>query len=281
MSEESPTPKPSEVCSVEAIKQASSPRRRFGDVERLVETTSTNELLVARALDGAPDGSVIVADRQSEGRGRRSRKWVSPPEGALLCSVLFRPALLLEEIHLLSSIVALGALAAARATTGAGVMLKWPNDLVAGNKKVAGVLAELVSTAPPAVVVGIGCNLYWPAGWPPPSAGGAHRLGLKDAATLEDVTGRVVTRDEFLEAFLDELELLYDRLLAPGGPARIAVAQRAACATIGRRVRVETETGALVGIASGIRADGALEVEIDGVTRAFSVADVVHLRGGE
>ena len=193
--------------------------------------------------------------------------------------MLFRPALLIEDLHFLSSIVALGAINAARELTGSRVMLKWPNDLVVGEKKVAGILAELVASEPPAVVVGIGCNLYWPAGWPPIEGDGTLEFALKDAATLEDVTGIIVSRDDFLEAFLDELDALYDRLVAPEGTAAIAAAQRSACVTLGQRVRVETSTGVLVGTASGIRADGALEVEIEGVTRAFTVADVVHLRG--
>lgn len=280
MSEEFSTPTPSRVSSAEASSQASSPRRRFGDVLRLDHTTSTNKVLVARALAGASDGGVVVADRQSEGRGRRARSWISPPEGALLCSVLFRPALVIEELHCLSSIVALSAINAARALTQSRVMLKWPNDLVSGEKKVAGILAELVSSEPPAVVVGIGCNLYWPAGWPQMASDAASSSALRNAASLEEVTGIRVSRDAFLEAFLDELEVLYYDLLAPDGPARIAAAQRAACATLGQLVRVETATGVLIGIASDIRADGALEVEIDGVARAFTVADVVHLRRG-
>lgn len=280
MSEESSTPIPSHISPAEALQQASSPRRRFGDVERLEEATSTNKLLVERARAGARDGSVLVADRQSEGRGRRSRTWVSAPEGALLCSVLFRPPLPLDELHCLSSIVALATINAARELSGARLLLKWPNDLIANDKKVAGTLAEMVSSAPPVVVVGIGCNLYWPTGWPAVELAPALVPLLKDATTLEGASGVRISRDAFLEAFLDELDVLYGVLLGTDGPAVVAAAQLAACATVGQLVRVETPTGALTGTAVGIRSDGALEVEVDGVVRALNVAEVVHLRAG-
>jgi BirA family biotin operon repressor/biotin-[acetyl-CoA-carboxylase] ligase len=199
--------------------------------------------------------------------------------GALLCSVLFRPELLpVDQLYNLTGIVALAARRACIGFGGADVSLKWPNDLVTPSGKLAGVLAELVISTPPSVVVGIGCNLYWPTGWPPADdASGIAEL-IKDATTLEASCGRQVPRDEFLESFLDELDSLYSSLLGPDGPAVIRLEYVSTCSTIGQRVQVDTPTGRLVGIATGVSEDGALEVEVDGQPQRISAADVVHLR---
>ncbi len=199
----------------EARAQASAPRPRFTNVLRLPATGSTNALAADAVRGGTAEGLVVVADTQLAGRGRRSRRWVSPPEGALLCSVLFRPPDGLEQAQLLSAVVALAALRACFAVAPGPLSIKWPNDLIAPVGKVAGVLAELVELEPPAVVVGIGLNLYWPPGWPPSDQGIAELVAK--AATLEQVSGRRVTRNELLDAFLAELEVAYETLLGADG----------------------------------------------------------------
>jgi BirA family transcriptional regulator, biotin operon repressor / biotin---[acetyl-CoA-carboxylase] ligase len=254
-------------------------RLYIGDVVYLEETSSTNQVLVDRARAGATDGLVVVADRQSAGRGRHQRSWVSPPVGSLLCSVLFRPEQLpLDQLYNLTSIVALAARRACIGFGGGDVSLKWPNDLITSSGKLAGVLAELVVSTPPSVVVGIGCNLFWPPGWPPPEDTSGIAELIKDATTLEASCGRQVGRDEFLESFLDELDRLYSTLLGPDGTATIRLEYVGACSTFGQRVQVDTPTGRLLGVATGVSDDGSLEVEVDGQSRRISAADVVHLR---
>jgi BirA family biotin operon repressor/biotin-[acetyl-CoA-carboxylase] ligase len=259
-----------------------SNRLYIGDVVYLEETASTNQVLVDRARAGATDGLVVVADRQSAGRGRHQRNWVSPPVGSLLCSVLFRPEQLpVDQLYNLTSIVALAARRSCIAFGGADVSVKWPNDLITPAGKLAGVLAELVISTPPSVVVGIGCNLFWPAGWPPTDDTSGIAELIKDATTLEESCGRQVARDEFLESFLDEVDSLYAALLGPDGPATIGLEYESACSTIGQRVQVDTPTGRLVGVAARVNDDGSLEVEVDGHTERISAADVVHLRPAE
>jgi BirA family biotin operon repressor/biotin-[acetyl-CoA-carboxylase] ligase len=251
----------------------------IGEVVFLEETSSTNQVLVDRARAGATDGLVVVADRQSAGRGRHQRSWVSPPVGSLLCSILLRPELPVDQLYNLTSVVALGARRACVGFGGSDVALKWPNDLVTPSGKLAGVLAELVvSTPPPSVVVGIGCNLYWPAGWPPADDRSGIAELITDATTLEQSCGRQISRDAFLDIFLDEVDSLYSTLLGPDGPGAIRREYASSCSTIGQRVQVDTPTGRLVGLASGVNEDGSLEVEVDGDTHRISVADVVHLR---
>jgi BirA family transcriptional regulator, biotin operon repressor / biotin---[acetyl-CoA-carboxylase] ligase len=214
------------------------------------ETGSTNDDLLAAAAAGAPDRSVLMAQHQTSGRGRLDRRWDAPPGANLLVSLLFRR--LPAHLHELTQRVALAAAAAARSTVGAEVTLKWPNDLMIGDEKLAGVLAQAGGVdGIEYVVVGIGLNV----GWAPP---GAARLG--DGVAPAEVLA------ELLAAF-DEL------------PADIGSVYTAALGTIGRQVRVELPNGVLEGRAVAVEPDGRLVV-IDecAVTHRFDTADVVHLR---
>ncbi|HEX5521452.1 MAG TPA: biotin--[acetyl-CoA-carboxylase] ligase, partial [Longimicrobiaceae bacterium] len=133
-------------------------------VELLGETDSTNDVARALGAAGAPAGTVVLADAQRAGRGRAGRAWQSPPGLGVWLSLLLRGASL-PEPTLLPLLVGLGAARALDGVLGAGrVQIKWPNDLLVGDRKLAGVLAEadLGSAGGPAVVVGIGINVNWP-----------------------------------------------------------------------------------------------------------------------
>ena len=112
------------------------------DVRRFEEIDSTNAYLRREARAGAPEGVVAVADHQSAGRGRMDRRWESPPGASLLVSVLFRPEFDPSELHLCTAALALAAAEACRRVAGVDAVIKWPNDLLVGNAKLAGVLAE-------------------------------------------------------------------------------------------------------------------------------------------
>lgn len=247
---------------------------RFAPPLRLRRVSSTQELVVEAALGGTDEGLVVVADEQLAGRGRLERRFVAPPGGSLLCSVLFRPALAPAELHGCASAVALAALRACRGF-GAAVSLKWPNDLMGDHGKLAGILAELVSASPAAVVVGIGLNCAWPEGWPGEEETAELVAG---ATTLSAEVGRHIGRDELLDAFLAELEVAYDVLLRPQGVRRTLTAWRDACSTIGAAVTVETEHGVLSGLAREVDEHGALVLEVEGVDHVLQVGDVTHLR---
>ena len=151
------------------------PQGLFGDVRRFDELDSTNRYLLDEARAGAPEGVVAVAGHQSAGRGRRGRTWEAPPGANLLVSVLLRPVLDVEDLYLGTVALCLAARAACVTTGHAPVTIKWPNDLLVGDRKVAGVLAEADFTAPGgppgsvALVAGIGVNLRWGG---PQGAGG-------------------------------------------------------------------------------------------------------------
>ncbi|HLI72506.1 MAG TPA: biotin--[acetyl-CoA-carboxylase] ligase [Acidimicrobiales bacterium] len=137
-------------------------------VRRFDEIDSTQRYVVDEARRGAPAGLVAVAGHQSAGRGRLGRRWEAPAGSNLLMSVLLRPALALGELHLCTVAVALAAADACASAAGLDAQLKWPNDLVVGDRKLAGILAEAAAGSSPgasveAVVVGLGLNVGWPA----------------------------------------------------------------------------------------------------------------------
>ena len=232
-------------------------------VRAVEETGSTNADLMADGLAGAPDRSVLRADFQSAGRGRLDRTWEAPRGVNLLVSILFRRVP--ERVHVLTQVVALAARRVAAETCGVEVVLKWPNDLLVGTGKVAGILAQAApvdSTGRiPFVVVGIGCNL----GWAPEGAVSLASAGWS----------RVVTPAEFLDAMLPEI----DRLLAMDD-SQMHDEYLSHLATVGSRVRVEMPTGDdVVGRAMSVEPDGRLVVLDDcAVTHRIDTADVVHLR---
>jgi BirA family biotin operon repressor/biotin-[acetyl-CoA-carboxylase] ligase len=248
-------------------------RAGFTDVRRFAELDSTNRYLLDEARNGAPEGVVAVADFQRAGRGRLDRRWEAVPGGALLLSVLLRPALEPAQLHLATVVVALAAIDAAAVVAKVTPGLKWPNDLVVGEAKLAGILAEVQPAAPgtpgpAAVVAGIGMNVSWPG--PPDVA----------AVSLEQAAGRPVDRDALTDALLDALAARRGDLDDPAGRQRLINEVRARCVTLGRTVRVDLGLGSVVGRAVDVSADGHLVVEGTDGPILVAAGDVVHLRPG-
>jgi BirA family biotin operon repressor/biotin-[acetyl-CoA-carboxylase] ligase len=233
---------------------------RFAEVRWLAETDSTNRYLLDEARSGAPDGLVVVTDHQSAGRGRLGRAWTAPPGASLLVSVLLRPDLTPDDRHLVVMAAAVAMAEAVEERTGVTTALKWPNDILAGERKLAGILAEAAGDA---VVVGIGVNVDWPVV-------PAELEGVATACNLEG--GRPTSREDLLAAFLGR----YERRLADLDETRRAY--RARLATLGRTVRVERAGDTLVGTAVEIDPRGALVIDVGGERRTVTAGDVVHLR---
>ncbi len=248
----------------------------FGQVRRLGVVGSTNAYLLGEARRGAPAGLVAVADHQTAGRGRLGRRWEAPPGSSLLVSVLLRPVLS-PDLHLCTAAVALATASACRTVAGVWPTVKWPNDLLIGDDKLAGVLAEADAAAPGgppgsvAVVVGVGCNVDWPG---PPDAGGT---------SLADAAGRPVDREQLLQALLTELGPRVEALGTDDGRRGLDDELRARCRTLGQVVRVDlagtdvVEDG-VVGRAVELTAEGHLVVETGDGRVVIAAGDVVHLR---
>ncbi|WP_433537021.1 biotin--[acetyl-CoA-carboxylase] ligase [Micromonospora sp. CA-249363] len=267
-----------------------APNGPWTRLELYTETGSTNADVSEAAAAGELEGLVVVAERQTAGRGRRGRVWQSPPRAGIATSVLLRPGEaapdrgwaavpptgygwlpLLAGVALVEAVARLAELDAA---------LKWPNDLLIGDAKCAGVLAEAVPgrspAQPPAIVLGIGLNVTLRADELP-----VNPTGLP-ATSLQLAGAAATDRDPLLRALLRALADWYDRWRTAGGDAEasgLRDAYLASCATIGREVRVllpngETQTGT----ATGIDNDGQLQLTTPTGTRTLTAGDVLHLR---
>ncbi|HVA70252.1 MAG TPA: biotin--[acetyl-CoA-carboxylase] ligase [Acidimicrobiales bacterium] len=236
-------------------------------VEHLDEIDSTNSYVAKRVNADLAEGLVVLANYQSSGRGRLDRPWSSPPRASLLCSILLRPKLESEYLQLVVAAVALATRAALVRLSGVRPQLKWPNDLVVGENKLAGLLAEIVGTESDlAVVVGLGVNLTFPG-----------PEGVSSTSVLLE-SGLTISPRALLDLVLEELETRRAQLDSDVGQRALRAEYERALATIGQTVRVEQPGDTIVGRALGVDAAGQLLVEVDGVVQSFGVGDVVHVR---
>ena len=286
MRAETHTPSPAPV-DVPALDVAALRRAvlRPGGLWRALDVTpstgSTNADLLARARDGAPEGVILAAEEQTAGRGRMGRSWQSPPRAALTFSLLLRPAPVPPArrgwLPLLAGAAVAGAV---RAVAAVDARLKWPNDVLVGEAKLGGILAEAVGDA---VIVGVGLNVSAAPPGLPEQALPATYLRALGAASL--------AREPLLAEILAEFERWYLAWREAGGdPDRcgLRAGYTRLSATIGRRLRVEMPGGQLLsGLAVGVDEDGRLLVRGEpgngpgngpGSELAVAAGDVVHLR---
>lgn len=231
---------------------------------------STNTRATALAREGAPDGTLVLADAQTGGRGRLGRRWYAPAGSSLLMSLLLRPPLEPAQAQRATMICSLAAVDAIAEVVGLDVRIKWPNDLLLDGKKVGGVLTELglVGKRLYYVVVGMGLNVNLDVSALPDL--------MTPATSLSAARGEPVSRLDLLVAMLQHLEAHYARLRAGWSPHS---AWRQVLATLGQPVAVGTEGGVVEGIAEDVDADGALLVRrADGGVETIRVGDVT-LRG--
>jgi len=248
----------------------------WANVRVVDEAVSTNLDLVAQARDGAPSGSVLIANFQSAGRGRQGRTWSAPPGTGVAVSVLLHPVDI-EPVRWgwLPLLAGLGVAEGLLRYPGVPAWLKWPNDVLIGDGKVAGILAERIdSPLGPAVVIGIGINVHSEArDLPVPSA---TSLALQAGAAA---LGGPLTRTEVVRSCLTALGERYLTWQWGETDEELASSYRARCATIGRRVRVELVRGApMEGVATGVDSGGRLVVRTDSRVQIVGAGDVIHLR---
>jgi BirA family transcriptional regulator, biotin operon repressor / biotin---[acetyl-CoA-carboxylase] ligase len=260
-----------------------TPGGLWSRVDLRAETGSTNADASAAGLRGEPEGLVVVAERQDAGRGRRDREWVSPPRAGLTLSVLLRPGAAEGQrgwppvapgaYGWLPLLAGVALVEAVHRVAEVDAALKWPNDLLAGGGKCAGILAEVAGDA---VVIGIGLNVTTNADELPATTG-------LPATSLKLAGARVTDRDPLLRAVLRGFAGWYSGWREAGGDAEMSgllAAYRRACATIGRPVRVLLPAGEPIeGEATGVDADGQLVIRTaDGTDHRISAGDVLHVR---
>jgi len=233
---------------------------------------STNSMAYQLALQGAEEGEIVVAESQKKGRGRLGRKWFSPPLSNLYLSVILRPEIPPQQASLMTLMAAVATAGAIHKFSGLQPKIKWPNDILLKNRKVAGLLNEIHSEMDRIhfVVLGIGVNLNMD-----------EKMFSKEirslATSLKREMGQSVSRKAFLQTLLEELEIWYETFLKEGAPP-ILQAWRDKAQIHGRPVKVTSFREILSGTAIDVDNDGALILETKAGERKRVVAGDVQYR---
>jgi len=239
---------------------------------RFESIDSTNLEAMRQARAGAPEGLSVVAREQSAGRGRLERTWHSPKDAGLYFSIVLRPKLTMNLWPLLPLMAALSVSDALMKSCGLRADIKWPNDILADERKLCGILAETIETASgPAAVVGIGINLTKEA---------VPEELRSAASSLEEMTSQKIDGEKVLSELMKAIAERYQVLQSEGGTEHTI---REWCANssyaFGRQVRVSLPGDSFVGVTRGLDNDGALRVELsDGRIKQVRAGDVTALR---
>lgn len=246
-------------------------------IELFDSLPSTNREAVQLAQADVEHGTVVIAERQTAGRGRLSRTWFSPPGGNLYCSIILKaahsPERLTEWLSWLPLVSALAAAEAIEQVSPIRISVKWPNDLLISERKAGGILCESGTGArsDPFQIIGIGINVNGDEDdWP---------IDLRGSATsIWQERKMVVDRNRLLAQLLLELEHCLDEL-ATHGTNRLALAYHQRCSTIGITVRATLAGGeVIVGLAEGISQDGSLRIRPQTAHPHSDVPEIVTLR---
>jgi len=231
---------------------------------------STNRVALEMARAGMPSGVLILAEAQTAGYGRRGRTWFSAA-GSLAFSLFLTPGQPAPTFPLVSLAAAVAVVSAAEKTTGVAASIKWPNDVWLAGKKVAGILAESAGHGDPypSLVVGVGINVNT-TDFPPALSG--------TATSLSAICGRPVDRNALLRDFLVSFSEGYEQV-QQRQTFLLMQRVRAACGTLGQRVRIDAPGRTFEGWAEAIEPDGALRLRMgDGLRRVIRVGEVTTLR---
>ncbi|KUH93787.1 biotin--[acetyl-CoA-carboxylase] ligase [Mycobacterium sp. IS-3022] len=262
---------PLDVAALRGDVLRGSPEWRRVDV--VAETGSTNADLIARAGRGEDiAGAVLIAENQTAGRGRRGRSWSAVPFAQITMSVGVDAAAVRGDAWGLLPLATGVAVVDAVADAGVDAGLKWPNDVLAGGGKLAGILAE-VAAADRAVVIGVGLNVSLRA----------DEVGIDGVTSLVDLGVAHPDRQRLIGRILHELGSRIDSWRRAGGvDADLIAAYRARSLTLGMTVRALLPGDReLVGVARGIDGQGRLLLDTDGGPTTVSAGDIVHLRAAE
>ena len=235
------------------------------DLRCFQEISSTNELAKELASK-SENGTAILAEIQTQGRGRLSRPWVSPP-GGIWMSLILKPEMPLSKVHQINMAVSVAVSRSIQALYGLEAGIKWPNDILIDERKVCGILMEVSAEVDRLdyAVVGLGINANvdvsgFPDEWKSTSIG--HLLG------------RVVSRAELIQNILQEIEAAYERM----NSTEIYEEWRRRSITIGKLVRITSMTGDLIGVAEDLLKDGALYLKTKEGSKHVLAGDCIHLR---
>ncbi|MDD3275137.1 MAG: biotin--[acetyl-CoA-carboxylase] ligase [Candidatus Omnitrophica bacterium] len=230
---------------------------------------STNNLAMKLGMEGAPSGTLVLAESQGKGRGRLGRHWLSPKHKGIYLSLLLRPRISPSNSPLLTLMSAVSICEAVKEAIGLSVQIKWPNDVLVNNKKLAGILTEMSAEMDKVnfVVIGIGLNVN-----------NDRKSLLPQATSLREARGEELSRLDLLQGLLRRLEENY-LLLEEGGARQIIDKWRGFTLTLGTRVRVAFQDKYVEGQAADIDSDGSLVIRKDsGLMQKISSGDVISCR---
>jgi BirA family biotin operon repressor/biotin-[acetyl-CoA-carboxylase] ligase len=235
------------------------------------EVTSTNILAMELAADGAPEGTVVIAEMQTSGKGRLGRKWISP-KGNIYFSVVLRPNIPIHKAPLITLMGAVAVAEAIRTTYGLEAGIKWPNDILVSGKKVSGLLTEMSAEQDRIrhIVLGIGVDVNMEMDELPPDV---YSL----TTTLAAEVGAKINRTALLQQVLRDLERWYQKFL--GNEKDVLNEWKKLNMTVGNRITVSGAGEALDGLAQGVDNDGRLIVRLDdGAIRMVAAGDVTIVK---
>lgn len=251
---------------------AGLPTKRIGKrIICLEETDSTNNVTFRLAEEGTAEGTVVIADAQSQGKGRLGRSWASPKGVNLYCSVVLRPSMPPVAASQLTFLSVVAVARAIELSTSLKAWIKWPNDILINGRKIAGLLNEMSAETEKVnfVVLGIGININMRQDQFPTDL-------RHPASSLYIESGAELDRNRFIRTLLKELDDLYDVYLQRGyGPVREEWLSRSQL--YGRKARIDCQDRTMTGIIKGIDDMGALLLDLDGREERILSGDVTLL----
>lgn len=235
--------------------------------------SSTQELAKELARSGAAEGTLVLAERQSDGRGRLGRRWFSPKRGGVYMSIVLRPPILLSDAQLLSLAAAVAISEAIDKVYNLKVQVKWPNDILYDQKKLCGILGEAAAVGEQVIysIIGIGVNVdILPSLLP---------AEIRERATsLRDILGHEVCREDLIAAITKEIYRWTKETLYEGKKEELLHEYERRCGTLGQEVVVESGQKILRGVAKAIGPDGALVVSTAEGDLSITAAAAYRLR---
>ena len=233
---------------------------------------STNQYAKRIAEEGAPDGTLIIADEQTAGKGRSGRTWVTPPAEAIAFTLLLRPKLSPDRISMVTLVMGLAVTNAVNSLYGVSAGIKWPNDVVIKGRKLCGILTEMSAEVRQVnyIVIGVGINANLTS----------FPEEIREIATsLKLELGRDINRAELIARVMAEFERLYAEFEAQGDLGAVMQEYNELCLNAGSKVRVLDPNGAYTGTSRGINSMGELLVETEDGKMQEVYAGEVSVRG--
>lgn len=261
-----------DVINAQEIKSRLHTRYWGQETMFFEEVDSTNNVAKKMAEEGAPHGRLVIAENQNAGKGRRGRTWSSPEGTGIWMTFILRPQISPQAASMLTLVAAMAVRKAIYLETGLETVIKWPNDIVAGGKKICGILTEMSAELEwiNYVVVGVGINANIRK-FPDEISDKATSLILE--------TGRTVDRSRMVSAYGNAFEEYYNRFLETGNLALLKDEYNSSLANFHNQVRVLDTAGEFVGISRGINDVGELVVTDDEGTERIVRSGEVSVRG--